>query len=52
MTRLQTTLGICVVMLLGACATTPDTFVAGRADNDLLRFSASEYAATPSPQLR
>ncbi|MEJ6399077.1 hypothetical protein [Yoonia sp. 208BN28-4] len=34
-------------VLLGACAASPDSFIAERADNDMLRFSASNYA-TPA----
>jgi hypothetical protein len=31
-------------VLLSACAADPNSYVAGRADNDMLRFSASNYA--------
>ena len=44
MTRLLTMLALVSVSLLSACAATPDSYVAGRADNELLRFSASNYA--------
>lgn len=31
-------------LLLSACAARPDSFIAERAENDMLRFSASNYA--------
>lgn len=34
--------------MLSACAAAPDSYVAGRADNNMLRFSASNYAL-PDP---
>jgi hypothetical protein len=30
--------------VLSACAAPSDTYIAGRADNDMLRFSAATYA--------
>lgn len=39
-------LAACIgLVMLGACAANPDSYVAGRADNDLLRFSAMNIAA-------
>lgn len=35
-------------VLLSACAAGPDSFIAERAENDLLRFSAANYAV-PAP---
>ncbi|MCK0120322.1 hypothetical protein MWU61_07205 [Loktanella sp. F6476L] len=49
MTRLLTMLALVSVSLLSACAATPDSYVAGRADNDLLRFSAANYAIPSGP---
>jgi hypothetical protein len=37
---------LAALLALGACAASPDSYVAGRADNDLLRFSAADYSTT------
>lgn len=44
MTRLMTTLALVSATLLSACAGTSNDYIAGRADNNLLRFSAEPYA--------
>jgi hypothetical protein len=49
MTRLLTMLALVSASLLSACAATPDSYVAGRADNDMLRFSAANYAIPADP---
>jgi hypothetical protein len=41
---------IVACVFLSACAADPDSYVAGRADNDMLRFSASNYVMADSGQ--
>jgi len=45
MTR-STLLALCAMSVLGACMDAQGSYVAGRADNDMLRFSASNYVLT------
>lgn len=45
MTR-STLLALAAMSALGACASAQGSYVAGRADNDMLRFSASNYVLT------
>ena len=45
MTR-TTVLALIAMSVLGACMDAQGSYVAGRADNDMLRFSASNYVLT------
>ncbi|MDG1377006.1 MAG: hypothetical protein P8P56_08320 [Yoonia sp.] len=45
MTR-KTVLAFIAMSVLGACMDAQGSYVAGRADNDMLRFSASNYVLT------
>lgn len=39
-------LAFIAMSVLGACVNAQGSYVAGRADNDMLRFSASDYVLT------
>ncbi|MCO4846896.1 MAG: hypothetical protein KC448_02855 [Yoonia sp.] len=45
MTR-STLLALVAMSVLGACMDAQGSYIAGRADNDMLRFSASNYVLT------
>ncbi|MEN8894736.1 MAG: hypothetical protein ABF248_01425 [Yoonia sp.] len=45
MTR-STLIALAAMLSLGACMDAQGSYVAGRADNDMLRFSASNYVLT------
>ena len=45
MTR-STLLALAAMSVLGACMDAQGSYIAGRADNDMLRFSASNYVLT------
>lgn len=45
MTR-TTVFAFIAMSVLGACTSAQGSYVAGRADNDMLRFSASNYVLT------